>query len=356
VIPYGHQSIDDEDIAAVVAVLRGDRLTQGPAVDEFEARLAESVGARYAVAFTNGTAALHGACAAAELGPGDRVGVPALTFSASAACARYVGAEPAILDIDPDTLNLDPTGVPSGLGALVAVHYAGLPIELERLDRRPRVVIEDACHALGAVTPEGPVGSCANSDMACFSFHPVKAITTAEGGAVTTNDPVLAERLRRFRTHGVVPHPAEGPWYYEVEELGYNYRLSDVHAALGTAQLARLPKFLARRTELADRYDELLPTPVRRPPRPSHGSTHGFHLYAARVPERRRVIEALRERGVSAQVHYVPLYRHPVYRADPALFPGTEAAYKELLSLPLFPDLTDEEQNVVVRALEDILS
>jgi dTDP-4-amino-4,6-dideoxygalactose transaminase len=357
VIPYGRQSIDEADIDAVVGVLRGDWLTQGPSIERFEEALAAYVGASHAVAFANGTAALHGACAAAGLGPGDRVGVPALTFSASAACARYVGAEPVLLDIDEGTLNLDPDALPPDLDAVVAVHYAGLPIDLARLAHRPRVVIEDACHALGARTPDGMVGSCARSDLCCFSFHPVKAITTAEGGAVTTNDPDLATRLRRFRSHGIVARPEQdGPWYYEVEELGFNYRLSDLHAVLGLAQLGRLDAFIARRNAIADRYDDQLPAAVVRPPRPPAGTTHAFHLYPARVPDRRRVFEGLRARGIAPQVHYVPLYRHPVYRQDPAAFPATEAVYAGLVSLPMYPDLEPAQQDQVVAALAELLA
>ena len=204
-IPYGRQNVESSDIEAVLSVLQGDWLTQGPAVEAFEDGLRRVTGARHAVAFANGTAALHGAAAAAGLGPGDVVATSPLTFSASAACARYVGARPTLVDIDSATLTLDVRAVPPGLDGLVAVHYAGLPVDLAALAHRPRVVIEDACHALGARTPDGPVGNCAHSDLACFSFHPVKPITSAEGGAVTTNDPALADALRRFRSHGTVP-------------------------------------------------------------------------------------------------------------------------------------------------------
>ena len=200
-IPYGHQSIDEDDIAAVVEVLRGDWLTQGPTIERFEAALAEYVGARHAVAFSSGTAALHGAAAAAGLGPGVLVVTSPLTFIASANCARYVGANVGLVDIDRATLNMDVAAIPDGANAVVAVHYAGLPVELQRLERRPRVVIEDAAHALGGRTPDGPVGSCARSDLCVFSLHPVKVITTGEGGVVTTNDDDLAEALRRFRNH-----------------------------------------------------------------------------------------------------------------------------------------------------------
>ena len=356
-IPYGRQSVDDDDIAAVTAVLKGDWLTQGPAVDEFEARLCELTGARHAVAFSSGTAALHAACAAAGLGPGDRVATSALTFAASAACATYVGATPVVVDVDPATWNLDPARVPADVEALVAVHYAGLPLDLATLARRPRVVIEDAAHALGARTPDGPVGNCAHSDLCCFSFHPVKVVTTGEGGAVTTNDAVLAAALRRFGRHGVVPRPDLGGWAYEIAEEGHNLRLSDIAAALGTSQLAKLERFVTRRNELADRYRVLLADlPVGLPPAAPVGGRHAYHLFPVQVPARRHVYDALRADEVMVQVHYVPLYRHPRFAADPAGYPATEAVYAGLLSLPLFPDLTGDEQDRVVdvlaRALE----
>ena len=282
-IPYGRQSIDDDDVAAVVEVLRSDFLTTGPAVERFEAALCEVTGARFAVAVANGTAALHAACAAAEVGPGQKIATSALTFNASAACVAYVGGTPALVDIDPATWNLDLAQMPSGLDGVVAVHYAGMPLDLSVLPYRPRVVIEDASHALGAVGPDGPVGNCARSDMCTFSFHPVKPITTAEGGAVTTNDPDLAERLRRFRNHGIERMPEQGGWYYEVVEFGYNYRLNDVQAALGASQIRRLESFVERRNILALRYRELL-SGVRLPPEPPLGQRHGRHLSRSGYP------------------------------------------------------------------------
>lgn len=355
-IPYGRQHIDEADIAAVVEVLRGDWLTQGPHVEEFEHALAERLGAGHAVAFNNGTAALHAACAAADLGPGDVVATSTLSFVASANCARYVGAGVALLDIDPATFNVDPAAVPGGLDALVAVHYAGLPMDLARLADRPRVVIEDAAHAIGAMTPDGPVGNCARSDLCCFSFHPVKTVTTGEGGAVTTNDAELAGRLRRFRHHGIVPRPDDGGWSYDVVELAMNYRLTDIQAALGTSQLRKLDTFVARRQEIAARYGDLCADlPIELAPEPAPGFTHAYHLFPVRVPRRREVYDALRAAGVGVQVHYVPIHRQPIHRLPVEDFPGGEAVYAGLLSLPIFPDLTDADQDCVVDALRRAL-
>jgi dTDP-4-amino-4,6-dideoxygalactose transaminase len=358
VIPYGHQSIDDDDIAAVVRVLKGEWLTQGPDVEEFEAQLARATGARHAVAFSSGTASLHAAAVAADLGSGDLVVTSALTFAASASCANYVGAKVGVVDIDPETLNLNTRLVPREATALVAVHFAGLPLDLASLDRRPRVLIEDAAHALGAQTPDGPVGNCARSDMCAFSFHPVKAVTTGEGGAVTTNSGLLADRLRTFRNHGITRKPDEGGWYYEVTELGYNYRLTDIQAALGASQLAKLDRFIARRNEIADRYRRVLRDgPWLLPPPPGPGWRHAYHLFPIRVDGRRRVYESMRARGIGVQVHYVPLTRHPALRAagiDPDACPIASAEYERLLSLPLFTDLSEADQDVVIDCLKEV--
>ena len=356
-IPYARQSVDDDDIAAVAAVLRGDWLTQGPHVETFERTLAGMVGARFCVAFSSATAGLHAAVAASRIGPGDRVVTSPLSFVASANCARYTGAGVEFADIDPATLNLDPAGVGPHVDALVAVHYAGLPVDLTALRTRPRVVIEDAAHALGATTPDGPVGNCARSDMCVFSFHPVKSITTGEGGAVTTNSAELAGRLARLRSHGITRTPEHGGWAYEIGELGWNYRLTDMQAALGTSQLAKLERFTTRRNELAARYRELLSgLPVTLPPEAPAGSGHARHLFPIRVERRRAVYDALRADGIGTQVHYVPIYRHPLWAEPPARFPATEAAYEGLLSLPLFPALTEAEQDRVAAALTTAVS
>jgi len=358
-IPYGRQSIDDDDIAAVVAVLRSDLITQGPTIEAFEDALCRLTGARFAVAMSSGTAALHGAAHAAGLGPDDLVVTSPLSFAASANAARYVGAGVGFVDIEPDTLNLDPTAVPAAADALVAVHYAGLPIDLTRLNRRPRVVIEDAAHALGAVTPDGPVGSCAHSDMCCFSFHPVKTVTTGEGGAVTTNSPRLAEALRRFRHHGVTRSPEAALWQYDIVDVGFNYRLTDLQAALGISQLGKLNRFLDARTRLADRYRAALAGDdrVELPPAAPDRYRHGYHLFPIRVDDRDRLFDDLRGKGVGVQVHYVPTYRFSSFAGTGSAdtHPATEAAFARLLSLPLFPALTDDEQDSVIAALQELL-
>ena len=359
-IPYGRQSIDESDVEAVAQVLRGDWLTTGPSVAAFERAVSEYTGARHAVAFNSATSALHGACHVAGLGPGDTVHTSPLTFIASANCARYVGARPALLDIDESTWNVDIALVDDGVEALIPVHYAGLPVDLGALPHRPRVVIEDASHALGAHTPDGPVGNCANSDMTVFSFHPVKPVTTAEGGMVTTNDDELADRLRVFRSHGIDRTPRENAWEYDAVEVGYNYRLTDVQAALGTSQMARLDQFVKRRNEIADRYRDLTAgLPLISPPAAPPGWTHGHHLYAVRVPSRAIVFRRLREEGIGVQVHYVPIHHHSVstdIEIPPGGFPVADAVYDGLISLPVFPDLTDAEQDVVVETLERVLT
>lgn len=356
VIPYGRQTITDEDVEAVVSALTGDYLTSGPTVAAFEQAIADTVDAKYAVAFCNGTAALHGACYAGKFSADSLVSTSALSFAASANCAKYVGAAVDFIDIHPATLNLDPTKVESKSDGLVAVHFAGLPVDLTKLAYRPRVVIEDAAHALGASTPSGPVGNCSHSDMTCFSFHPVKPITTGEGGIVTTNDDELAERLRRFRSHGIVRDQGRGGWYQYVEEIGFNYRLTDIQSALGLSQLGKLDEFIAARQDLAGRYDTLLAdSEVIAAPRALSGWRHGYHIYPVQVRDRRRVYDALHAEGILVQVHYVPIHHHPPYFEPERALPNTDRAYEGLLSLPLFPTLTYGEQDRVVETLLRVL-
>jgi dTDP-4-amino-4,6-dideoxygalactose transaminase len=358
-IPYGRQSMHPDDLEAIGAMLFSDWLTTGPQNDAFEHAVAARVGARHAITFSSATSALHGACHVAGLGAGDVVHTTPLTFMASANCARYVGARPALIDIDASTYNIDVAGIGEGVDALVPVHYAGLPVALGELSHRPRVVIEDASHALGALTPDGPVGNCAHSDMCVFSFHPVKPITTGEGGMITTNDDDLAARLRRFRSQGIDRTPHADAWMYDAVEVGYNYRMTDIQAALGISQLGRLDHFLARHNEIADRYrDRLAHLPIVLPPAAPAGYLHGYHLFAIRVENRSDVFRQLREASIGVQVHYVPVHHHTVsadIELPPEGMPVCDEVYSGLISMPMFPDLTDAQQDRVVRVLEDIL-
>lgn len=374
-LPYGHQSIDESDIRAVVEVLQGDWLTQGPVVDAFERALVEQTGATYAVAFNSGTAALHAACAAARIGEGDEVLTSALSFAASANCARYVGAMPGFVDIDPCTLEA-PSEAFVGASSertrgVVPVHFAGRASDLSSLQglREQGVfVIEDAAHALGAVGPHGPVGNCAASDMACLSFHPVKSVTTGEGGAVTTNDEGLAQRLRTFRTHGIerrapAGDPEAGGWYYEIDELGMNFRITDIQCALGVSQLRRLDAFLERRNEIAAFYRELFTgTRVELAAAADAGELHAYHLVVALLPEgvsRRAVYDDMRAAQIGVQVHYVPIYWHPYYQRlgfERGLCPNTERTYARSLSLPVFPGLEDSDVERVAATLLDAVA
>lgn len=359
-IPYGRQSLNQDDIDAVVKVLKGDWLTQGPTIERFESAVAEYAGAEHAVAFSSGTAALHGAAWAAGLGPGDVAYTSPLTFMATPNAARYVGATPGLIDISPDTWNIDLALLPDNADAVFPVHYAGLPVDLAEpgWTKRPRVVIEDAAHALGAHTPDGPVGNCAHSDMTCFSFHPVKPITTGEGGMVTTNDSDLADRLRRFRTHGIVRKPEKGGWYYEISELGHHYRMTDIQAALGLSQLARLDDFIASRNEIAYYYrQELGELSIELPPSAPAGHLHGYHLFPVVVPKRAHAFDEFHRRGMRVQVHYVPVHHHPIsidLHNPGTRFPETEKVYEGLLTLPIHPELTDAELSEVVSACRDI--
>lgn len=369
-LPYGHQTVEEDDILAVAEVLGSDWLTQGPTIASFEEELAARVGAQHAVAFNSGTAALHAACAVAEIGPGDEVLTSAFSFAASANCAQYVGAAAGFVDIEPETLSSSAEAFVGAANertrAVIPVHYAGRPIDLAplaALRERGVLVIEDAAHAIGSVGPQGNVGSCAASDMACFSFHPVKTITTGEGGAVTTNDPELADRLRVFRTHGMVRRRPDddataGDWYYEIDEIGMNYRITDIQCALGLSQLRKLDRFLESRHATATRYRELFDgTPVELPEPVGPGQVHAHHLVVALLPDavdRRQVFDAMRAAGVGVQVHYIPIYWHPYYRRlgfERGLCPNTERAYARCLSLPVYPGLADEDVEFVATLL-----
>lgn len=356
-IPYGRQDINSADIQAVVDVLRSDWLTQGPVIEKFEDALAEYVGADYAVAFSSATAALHASAWATGLGPSSVGATSPLTFASTANCLRYVGAQIELVDINPESLNIDLEKVPE-VDALVPVHFSGLPVDLRNIrSKRPSVVIEDAAHALGARTPEGPVGMGADSDVTCFSFHPVKPITSGEGGMAVTNNSELAERLKIFRSHGIVRKPEKDPWYYEVQELGFHYRMTDIQAALGLSQLARVDGFIAARNEQAAYYRErLVDFPITLPPEAPGGFTHGYHLFPVLVENRRRVFDALHSLGVRVQVHYIPLHRHPLnHDLASGHLNHVDRVYERILSLPIFPALAREDQDFVVDSLEKAL-
>ena len=372
-IPYGRQVVDDDDVAAVVEVLRGDWLTTGPTVERFERSFADLVGASHAVAVANGTAALHVAMLAAGIGPGDEVIVPTLTFAASANAARYVGAEVRFCDVRSDTLSIDveraATLVTPMTRAIVVVDYAGIPCDLDAVmrlaDDHGLVVIEDACHAVGATHRGRRIGSIAH--LSTFSFHPVKHLTTGEGGMVTTEDPAFDRRLRRFRSHGIDSdfrqREAAGTWEYDVVDLGFNYRLSDINAALGLSQLAKVPQWVERRRALADRYRNLLsgmPLTMLAEPDGVEASWHLFPILLdteSGAPERSEVFARLRAAGIGVNVHYRPLHLHTSFRTGPGgpELPVAEQAYARLLSLPIWHGLKDAEQDRVAQELATAL-
>ncbi len=372
-IPYGKQSLDDDDIAAVEQVLRSDWLTTGPKVEEFEQALADEAGARFAVAVSNGTAALHAAMYAAGIGQGDEVVVTPMTFAASANCVLYNGGTPVFADVRGGTLLINPDAVRERITdqtrAIVAVDYAGQPCDYEELKRiageHNLTLVADACHAVGASYQGQKVGSLA--DLSIFSFHPVKHITTGEGGAVTTDDEEMAARLRLFRNHGITTdhrqRTEQGSWFYEIVDLGYNYRISDIQCALGLSQLGKLPAWIRRRQEIAARYHKALADidgvePLVKAP----DREHVYHLYVVRVDpglDRQAVFAALRDRGIGVNVHYIPVHLHPFYRerlgTNRGLAPAAEEAYEQILSLPMFPALSDEQVERVIATVAEVV-
>jgi UDP-4-amino-4,6-dideoxy-N-acetyl-beta-L-altrosamine transaminase len=371
-IPYGRQFIDEDDIQAVNEVLRSDYLTTGPRIVEFENIVASYVGAKYAVAIANGTAALHAACFAAGIGPGDEVITTPITFAASANCVLYCGGKPVFADIDPVTYNIDPEDVirkiTSKTKAIIAVHFTGQPCDMEAIyaiaKKYNLIVIEDAAHALGADYKGRKVGTI--SDMTTFSFHPVKHITTGEGGMVTTSDEKLYKKLISFRTHGITRDVSlmthnEGAWYYEQFDLGYNYRITDIQCALGISQMKKLDQFIARRTEIANQYNkafkalEGITIPYQ-----AQGCNNSWHLYVVQINnmDRKEVFDQLRQAGIGVNVHYIPLYKHPYYQNNgysDVICTNAENLYKHSISIPLFPKMTDEEVHYVIKAVEDIV-
>jgi len=375
-IPYGRQWIDADDERAVLATLRSNFLTQGPATAQFEADLADFVGARFAVAVSSATAGLHLTMAALDLGPGEGITTP-ITFVATANAMAYVGLTPVFADIDAETLNLSPAATRAAVTdrtrVITPVHFAGRPADMaafrELADETGARIVEDAAHAIGSEHGNGKVGDCRHSDATIFSFHPVKTMTTGEGGAVTTNDPDLYERLVLLRSHGITREPARlseqpGTWWYEQQLLGFNYRMTEIQAALGSSQLKKLDRFIDRRIAIVDRYQvafaglDWLQLPGLR------GSDRiGYHLFVVQIDferigrSRAEVMAALAALGVGSQVHYIPVPRQPWYRktyGEPGPFPATDRYYERALSLPLFPAMTDEEVERVIAAVESL--
>lgn len=372
-IPYGRQDINADDLAAVVQALQGDFLTQGPAIAQFEAEFAAWCGSRYAVAVSNGTAALHLCTLALGVQPGDKVITTPITFAASANCVRYCGGEVVFADIDPATALLDIGSVRSLLEAapagtykgVIPVDFAGNPVNLEAFralaDEFGLWIIEDSCHSPGGAFTDsnGIKQRCGNgqfADLAIFSFHPVKHIATGEGGMVTTNNPELYEKLLMLRTHGITRDPARmhenhGGWYHEMQTLGYNYRITDFQCALGSSQLKRADAGLARRRAIAARYDAAFSGSKIATLQTTAGADHAYHLYVILSPDRKGLYDYLREAGIFAQVHYIPCHTHPYYRSlghQPGDHPRSEAYYNQCLSLPMYPTLTDAEQDYVI--------
>jgi len=378
-LPYGHQWIDEEDIKAVIEVLRSDWITQGPKVAEFEKEFAKYVGARYAVAVNSGTAALHAACFAAQIEKGDEVITTPITFAASANCVLYQGGTPVFADIKEDTLNIDPEEIKKKINqktkALIPVDFTGLPVDLEKIQKISRennlIIIEDASHALGASYKGSKIGSI--SDMTIFSFHPVKHITTGEGGMITTNNKKYYERLKLFRTHGITKDKDkllnyDGPWYYEMQELGYNYRLTDFQCALGLGQLKKIDKFIQRRREIVKKYNsEFKDIPEMKIPKINPiNSNSVWHIYMIQVNleklevDRKKIYEALRAENIGVNVHYIPIHLQPYYRKRFGYhlgdFPKAENYYSRAITLPVFPKMSDKDIDDVIKAVKKVIN
>ncbi|WP_442602625.1 UDP-4-amino-4,6-dideoxy-N-acetyl-beta-L-altrosamine transaminase [Paenibacillus sp. KN14-4R] len=374
-LPYGQQWIDDEDIAEVVGVLKGEFITQGPKITEFEQKVASYVGAKYAVAFCNGTAALHGACFAAGIKPGDEVITTPITFIASSNCVLYEGGTPVFVDINPDTYNIDPDQITASITdrtkAIIAVDFTGQPVEMDRIQMIARdhglITIQDAAHSLGALYGGRKVGTLA--DMTMFSFHPVKHITTGEGGVIVTDNEEYYEKLLLFRSHGMTKDPDkminnDGPWYYEMHELGYNYRMTDLQAALGCSQMHKLDGFVKRRQEIAQQYSEaFLKFEGLVIPKQHQEAESSWHLYMLRwqpenfTVDRKVIFEALRAENIGVHVHYIPVYLQPYYQQlgyEKGLCPQAEQYYNTAITLPLFPRMTDQDVIDVIQAVQRV--
>jgi perosamine synthetase len=372
-LPYGRQWIDNDDIEAVVEVLQGDYLTTGPYISKFEQAVARYVGAKYAVAFSNGTAALHGACFAAGISEGDEVITTPMTFAASANCVLYQGGTPVFADINEKTYNIDPNKIEEKINdktkAIIPVDFTGQPVELDRIleiaKKHNLIVIEDAAHALGATYKGRKIGSI--SDMTMFSFHPVKHITSGEGGIITTNNEEYYEKLLQFRSHGITREKDKlneyhGPWYYEMQFLGYNYRMTDIQAALGTSQLKKIDKFVELRRKYVAMYNEAFKDmdEVITPFQHEDGKS-SWHLYIIRLKldkltaSRREIFEALQQQNIGVNVHYIPVYFQPYYQQlgyKKGICPNAEKLYEEMITLPLFPAMSEKDVNDVIKAVK----
>lgn len=375
-LPYSRHSIDQEDIQAVVEVLNSEWLTTGPKVEEFEASITELVGSKYSVSVSSGTAALHAIMFAINIMPDDEVIVPTITFAASANCIVFQGGTPVFVDVDSSTLLLDLNQVEDKITtctkAIVAVDYAGQPCEYDELraiaDKYGVILIADACHALGGNYKGSPVGSLA--DLSAFSFHPVKHIATGEGGAVTTNDSKFAERMRTFRNHGITTDHRQriqmGSWFYEMVDLGYNYRLTDFQCALGISQLRKLPRYIQRRQEIARKYDETFAkVPEISPLTVRQNVSHAYHLYVIQLEleqlqvDRTHVFTELRMQGIGVNVHYIPVHQHPYYQQNYGMkrgdYPIAEAVYERIISLPIFSSMSDDNINIVTDSIAEVI-
>lgn len=374
-LSYGKQWIDEEDVQAVIETLRSPFLTQGPKVNEFEQAVANYVGTKYAVAFSNGTAALHGACHAAGIGAGDEVITTPITFAATSNAVLYCGGTPMFADIDEETYNIDPAQIRRKITpktkAVMPVDFTGQPVDLDEImaiaKEHNLVVIEDGAHSLGAAYKNKKVGSQAHMTM--FSFHPVKPVTTGEGGIITTNSEKYYEKLKRFRTHGISRTPyaeEQGGWYYEMTELGFNYRMTDLQAALGISQLRKLDDFVARRSEISKKYNEALEqVPGLILPKQLAVTSSGWHLYMIQLDQnviqksRKQVFEEMQALNIGVHVHYIPVYWHPYYQQlgyKKGICPNAEKWYKQALTLPIFTGMKDEDVKDVVIALKETLS
>ncbi|MBW2996321.1 UDP-4-amino-4,6-dideoxy-N-acetyl-beta-L-altrosamine transaminase [Candidatus Woesearchaeota archaeon] len=367
-IPYGKQTINEDDVKEVVNALKSDFLTTGPRIKEFEDKFAGHIGVRYAVAVVNGTAALHLACLASGLKQGDELITSPMTFAASANCALYCGARPVFIDIDEQALiNVEKIEekITEKTKVIIPVHYTGLPCDMGKIteiaDKHGLVVIEDACHALGAKYRDSKVGDCKYSDMTVFSFHPVKQITTGEGGIITTSSKELYEKLLLLRNHGITKDPEDyinenqGGWYNEMQTIGYNYRITDLQCALGISQLKKLSWFIEKRRKIAKRYISAFKDNKNIEfIKENEGQFNSYHLFVIKVKERLKLFNYLKERGVCCQVHYIPVYLHPYYQRlgyEKGLCKNAEEFYSGIMSLPMYPGLNEEEQEKVIKLI-----